>query len=132
MSCQSEQRAKERIREVKRETDKERNYGQNIRGSLQDTAALKTSLINTKCPNSSRHDPIIAQTEKLLRSSVDLIHYDCYTNGINKGKIAILKRRILILFIWPTLSPFSSSYITPLCGCACVWSHLSVSMPLTM
>lgn len=39
-------------------------------------------------PTWSRHS---TETGELLRSSVDLIHYDCYTNGINKGKIAILK-----------------------------------------
>lgn len=73
-------------------------------------------------PTWSRHS---AETEELLRSSVDLIHFDCYTNGINKGKIAILKHRISILFIWPTLSPFSSSYTAAHCVrvCACVWAY---------
>lgn len=39
-------------------------------------------------PTWSRHS---METGELLRSSVDLIHCDCYTNGINKGKITILK-----------------------------------------
>ena len=77
-------------------------------------------------PTWSRHS---AETEELLRSSVDLIHYDCYTNGINKGKIAILKHRIFILFIWLTLLPFSSPNMKARCGCACVWAYLSESVP---
>lgn len=82
-------------------------------------------------PTWSRHS---AETEELLRSSVDLIHYDCYTNGINKGKIAILKRRIFILFIWLTLSSFSSSYMKSLLWvcmpvCTCARANSSVSVP---
>lgn len=54
-----------------------------------------------------------AQTGELLRSSVDLIHYDCYTNGINKGKTAILKHWIF--------HPLSSCNPPCVCVCACAW-----------
>lgn len=58
---------------------------------------LHSSTQNAQiAPDMIRHS---AETEELLRSAVDLIYYDCYTNGINKGKIAILKHRIFILFV---------------------------------
>jgi len=69
----------------------------------------------------SRHS---AETEELLRSFFDLIHCDCYTNGINKGKIAILNQNCPPLH-WQTLSPFSSSYMEAhwVCVWTCVCPH---------
>lgn len=34
-----------------------------------------------------------------LRSAVDLMHFDCYTNGINKGRMVILKHGEFVFFI---------------------------------
>lgn len=53
-------------------------------------------LVNTKSPNWSGHDPITAAE---LRSAVDLMHFDCYTNGINKGRMTILKYWESVFFI---------------------------------
>lgn len=65
-------------------------------------------------PTWSRHS---TETGELLRSSVDLIHYDCYTNGINKGKIAILKQNFHPLHL-ANLIAFLL-FLHSLCVCVC-------------
>lgn len=42
-------------------------------------------------------DMIPSQRQR-LRSAVDLMHFDCYTNGINKGTMTILKHWELVFF----------------------------------
>lgn len=57
------------------------------------TRENKPSAIRIKHSNHSRHSPVTVprQGTELLLSSFDLMHADCYTNGINKDKITILK-----------------------------------------
>lgn len=101
----------------KHEIHKERNCKHNLGVfcRIPQHSKLHSSTQNAQItPDMIRQS---AETEELLRSVVDLIHYDCYTNGINKGKIAILKHRIFILFIWLTSLPFSSSSMKAHCVC---------------
>lgn len=42
---------------------------------------------------------VIPSLRQRLRSAVDLIHFDCYTNGINKGRMTILKHWEFVFFI---------------------------------
>lgn len=105
-----------------REIDKKRTFRLNLvaAGRIVQHSKLHSSTQNAQiAPDVIRHS---TETEELLRSAVDLIHYDCYTNGINKGKTAILKHIIFILLVWITLLPRSSSYTR-------AWAYPSVSVP---
>lgn len=42
---------------------------------------------------------VIPSLWQRLRSAVDLMHFDCYTNGINKGRMTILKHWKFVFFI---------------------------------
>lgn len=84
-------------------------------------------------PTWSRHS---TETGELLRSSVDLIHYDCYTNGINKGKIAILKLNFHSLHLANLIAFLLHESPQWVCMCASVflllfffWVRVCVSVP---
>lgn len=77
-----------------------------VRHCLAKTTENRPSPVNTKRSNRSRHSPVtvLRQGTELLLSSFDLMHADCYTNGINKDKITILKHWLFIFLICLAMS----------------------------
>ena len=123
-TCGGRERERDRERARERQTKRETERGRvtesewvsvwaSFHGGLLDTAVLETSLINTKCSNCCGRDPVTdvipseASDSGGLLLTADVIQADCYTNGINKDKITILKHWMFILFVWLTLSSHS-------------------------
>lgn len=81
-------------------------YQEDVQHCLAKTRENRPSPVNTKCSNRSRHSPVtvLRQGTELLLFSFDLMHADCYTNGINKDKITILKHWLFIFLICLAMS----------------------------
>lgn len=128
---------RKKIKGRKRKTYKEKRIKRATMGIIQGRFAGRYSTRNFthqhKMPKLfstwSRHSK---ETGELFRSSVDLIHYDCYTNGINKGKIAILKQNFhplhLANLIASLLFLHGSRWLW-LCVCVCVFVSASLPPP---